>query len=47
MFLKKKNLSPKVKELKKAIKNKSYNLNKAVEKTAEVICDHPEVLLWR
>ena len=42
-----KKMTNKVKEIKKAIKNKTYNWEKAIEHTAERICDNPESLLWR
>lgn len=37
----------KVKEIKKAIKNKTYDWNKAIKGAAEKIVENPVVLLWR
>lgn len=37
----------KIAEIKKAIKNKTYDWKSAIEHTAERICDYPESLLWR
>lgn len=37
----------KIKKIKKAIKNKTYNWEKAIEKATEKILNNPEVLLWR
>lgn len=37
----------KIVEIKKAIKNKTYDWKSAIEHTAERICEHPETLLWR
>lgn len=36
-----------LKNLKKDIKKKKYNLNAAIKGAAEKIVEHPEVLLWR
>jgi hypothetical protein len=33
--------------LKKAIKAKTYDMNKAIEGSAKKIADNPETLLWR
>ena len=37
----------KIKEIKKAIKNGTYDLQAAIEDTAKKIVEHPESLLWR
>ena len=37
----------KIKELKKEIKNGTYDLQAAIEDTAKKIVEHPESLLWR
>lgn len=37
----------KIKEIKEAIKNKTYDMKKAIEETAAKISEHPEALLWR
>ena len=34
-------------EIKKAIKNGTYDLEKAIESTAEKIVDYPQSLLWK
>lgn len=39
--------NPKVAEIKKAIKNGTYDLEKAIENTAEKIVDYPQSLLWK
>lgn len=37
----------KIKEIKKAIKNKTFDWDKAIEETAKKIMNNPESLLWR
>ena len=37
----------KIKEIKKSIKNGSYDLKTAIEDTAEKILNYPQALLWR
>lgn len=37
----------KIKEIKEAIKNKTYDMKKAIEGAAAKISEHPEALLWR
>lgn len=37
----------KIKEIKEAIKNKTYDMKKAIEGAAVKISEHPEALLWR
>lgn len=37
----------KIKEIKKAIKNGTYNWQTAIEDTAKKIVEYPESLLWR
>lgn len=39
--------SSKIKELKKAIKNSTYNWEAAIASAAERIIEYPESLLWR
>jgi anti-sigma28 factor (negative regulator of flagellin synthesis) len=39
--------NPKVAEIKKAIKNGTYDLEKAIESTTEKIVDYPQSLLWK
>lgn len=39
--------SGKVKEIKEAVGNGSYDLEKAVEGTADKILKYPQSLLWR
>ena len=39
--------NPKVVEIKKAIKNGTYDWNKAIKGTAVVIVDYPQSLLWK
>ena len=39
--------SKKLKNLKKSLKKKTYDFEKAIEKSAEKIVNNPEVLLWR
>ena len=41
------NKQEKIKAIKKAIKNKTYDWQKAIEDTANTIIEHPETLLWR
>ena len=36
-----------IKEIKKSIKNGSYNWEEAIEDTAEKILNYPQALLWR
>ena len=36
-----------IKEIKKSIKNGSYDLKAAIEDTAEKILNYPQALLWR
>lgn len=40
-------MSDKVKAIKDAIKNKTYDMEAAIKGAAEKIAEHPEVLLWR
>lgn len=40
-------MSEKVKMIKAAIKNKTYDLGAAIKGAAEKIASNPEVLLWR
>ena len=37
----------KILAIKKAIKNKSYNMDKAIKSSADKIVKNPVVLLWR
>ena len=37
----------KIKEIKKSIKNGSYDLKTAIEGAAEKIIEYPQALLWR
>ncbi len=37
----------KVKAIKKAIKNKTYDFDKAIKSSANKIVENPVVLLWR
>ena len=37
----------KIKEIKKSIKNGSYDLEAAIEGAAEKILEYPQALLWR
>jgi anti-sigma28 factor (negative regulator of flagellin synthesis) len=39
--------NPKVAEIKKAIKNGTYDWEKAIEHTAERIVEYPQSLLWK
>ena len=39
--------SEKVEKIKKEIKNGTYDWKKAIEKTAELILDYPQSLLWK
>lgn len=39
--------SEKVKKIKKEIKNGTYDLEKAIKHTAELILDYPQSLLWK
>lgn len=45
--MKKKIINPKVEEIKKAIKNGTYDWDKAIEDTADRIIDYPQALLWK
>lgn len=40
-------MSEKVKAIKKAIKNKTYDIEAAIKGAAERIAENPEALLWR
>ena len=40
-------MSEKVKMIKAAIKNKTYDLDAAIKGAADKIASNPEVLLWR
>ena len=40
-------MSEKVKAIKKAIKNKTYDWEAAIKDAAEKILEYPESLLWR
>lgn len=42
-----KQLSPKIKAIKRAIKNGTYDWKKAVEDTADKIVKYPQALLWK
>lgn len=44
---KKFNSNSNVKDIKKSIKNGSYDWDSAIENTADRIIDNPESLLWR
>lgn len=39
--------NPKVAEIKKAIKNGTYDWDKAIEYTADRIAEYPQALLWK
>lgn len=39
--------NPKVAEIKKAIKNGTYDWDKAIKNTAEKIVEYPQSLLWK
>lgn len=39
--------SEKVEKIKKEIKNRTYDWEKAIEHTAELIIDYPQSLLWK
>jgi anti-sigma28 factor (negative regulator of flagellin synthesis) len=39
--------NPKVAEIKKAIKNGTYDCKKAIEHTAKRIVEYPQSLLWK
>jgi anti-sigma28 factor (negative regulator of flagellin synthesis) len=40
-------MAEKLKAIKEAIKNGTYNLEEAIESAASKIVENPEVLLWR
>jgi hypothetical protein len=40
-------MSEKIKKLRKQIKEKTYNLEKAIEGAADRIAEYPQALLWR
>jgi hypothetical protein len=40
-------MSEKVKAIKKAIKNKTYDWEAAIKDAVEKILEHPESLLWK
>lgn len=43
----KKSKSPKIQKIKSAIKNGTYDIEKAIEGTADKIVNYPQCLLWK